>query len=271
MRRDLILYLAEHGLHRIALLVQTRVGMDLGNLEVTSLVNYATDLVGFATLAALVAFFGLLERSFFSRRLSGSRRANQTWQRILADTQRYLGIKSATSALTGLVAGAACWLVGLPNAPLWGAIAFWLNYLPVVGSILAALPPLLIALATQDASAAISVGVAYLAINMLIGNYLEPKWHGTAAGLSALAVIISIASWGALLGPLGALLAVPLTMTIKIWCYHTPDLSWLARLLGETELHSEEEFEPRPSLFSMNGGRRAPDSPRRRTEAKATT
>ncbi len=251
MKRDIVLYLATHGMDRLALLVQKRVELDAGSFEVAPLVNHATELVGFATLAGLVSFFGLVERASFSRRLSSDRRVSLTWERILADTQRYLSIKSATSALTGLLASGACWFLDVPNAPLWGAIAFWLNFLPVVGSILAAIPPGLIALATKDVATATAVGASYLAINVTIGNYLEPKWQGAAAGLSALAVVISVAAWGALLGPLGALLAVPLTMTMKIWCYHTRDLSWVARVLGETKLNEDVEGEPRPSLFSV--------------------
>lgn len=207
------------------------------------------------------AFFGLLERESLVRRLSWGRGNGESWSRILADTQRYLGIKTVTSALTGLLAAAVCIAADLPNPALWGAIAFWLNYVPVVGSILASIPPLVVSLASQPGDVTLGVLIGYLAINFAIGNYLEPRWQGAAAGLSPLGVVLSIAAWGGLLGPLGALLAIPLTMSIKIGCFHTRDLSWLARLLGgvqassppgrpETPAEVETLLPARASLFS---------------------
>lgn len=258
---DLTGFFASHGLTQLAFFVQGQRFSDWGAADVGGIVDIATQLIAFATLAGLVAFFGLLERESLVRRLSWGRGNGESWSRILADTQRYLGIKTVTSAITGLLAAAVCIAADLPNPALWGAIAFWLNYVPVVGSILASIPPLVVSLASQPGDVTLGVLIGYLAINFAIGNYLEPRWQGAAAGLSPLGVVLSIAAWGGLLGPLGALLAIPLTMSIKIGCFHTRDLSWLARLLGgvqasspparpETPAEIETLLPARASLFS---------------------
>jgi predicted PurR-regulated permease PerM len=246
------------GLSQAAIVIQRQRIFSLTSSDIGLVIDFSIEMIGFTTLAGLVAFFGLLEKASLAKRLAPRRTAASGYQRILADTQRYLGIKSVTSAMTGVLAALVCAGAQLPNPALWGAIAFWLNFVPVVGSILAGAPPLIFALATQTPQVALGVFAGYLIINFVIGNYLEPKWQGAAAGISPLAVILSIAVWGGLLGPLGALLAVPLTMITKIGCYHTQDLAWVARLLGETRAktsrkqddHDAEPEEARASLFA---------------------
>src|SRR5690606_13720960 len=143
----------------------------------------------------LVAFFALLERESLVRRMSGDPQVRETWSRITSDTQRYLGIKAATSAITGALATMVCWWAGLPNPALWGAIAFWLNFVPVVGSILAGIAPIVVALSIHSPQVATLVACGYLLINMVFGNIIEPRWQGKAAGISPLIVVLAIAIW----------------------------------------------------------------------------
>gem|GEM_PF-421268 len=254
-------FLATSGLSQAASVIHRQRILSLSDSDVGPVVDFSIEMIGFTTLAGLVAFFGLLEKASLAKRLAPRRASALGFERILADTQRYLGIKSVTSAMTGALAACVCAAAHLPNPALWGAVAFWLNFVPVVGSILAGAPPLVFALATQSPQIALGVFCGYLVINFTIGNYLEPKWQGAAAGISPLVVILSIAVWGGLLGPLGALLAVPLTMVTKIGCFHTQDLAWVARLLGETrakvpakvgnqQLEEMEVDEERTSLFA---------------------
>lgn len=234
-QRDLTQYFGAHGFTRLAILIQRQKFLEIDEESVGMLVDFSIRLIGFATMAALVAFFGLLERESLIRRLSNGSEYEETWRRVTLDTQRYLGIKAVTSAITGILAAVVCLLADLPNAALWGAVAFWFNFIPVVGSIMAGVPPILVALTIHSPQVAALVMLGYVAINMVFGNILEPRWQGRAAGMSPLVVILSIAIWGGLLGPMGALVAIPLTMIIKIGCFHTKDLSWIARILGETE------------------------------------
>jgi predicted PurR-regulated permease PerM len=238
---DLTRTFGSHGFTRLAILTQRQQILTIDEGSVGMLIDFSVKLLGFATLAGLVAFFGLLERASLVRRLTGTSRSQETWSRILSDTQRYLAIKAATSAITGALAALVCLLADLPNPALWGALAFWLNFVPVVGSIMAGIPPIVLALATHSAPTAGLVMLGYLAINMVFGNILEPRWQGKAAGMSPLIVVLAIAIWSGLLGLLGALVAVPLTMIIKIGCFHTKDLSWVARVLGETEPRQKAE------------------------------
>ena len=156
----------------------------------------------------------------------------ERWRHVLSDLQGYLVVKTFTSAATGLIAGVGCWMLGLPYAVVFGLIAFVLNYVPSLGSIIAAIPPILVALVVEGAGTAAGVSVLYLAINIGIGSLTEPRIMGRRMGLSPLVVFLSLVFWGFILGPVGMFLSVPLTMIVKILLEGTEDLSWIAVVLG---------------------------------------
>lgn len=249
------------GLHPLATLIQEQRAMHLFERMVNATVDAAPGIMAAAALAALIAFFGLLERDSLGRKLGVDAVSHHTygsWRRIAEDIQRYLGIKTLVSALTGACAALACNMAGVSNAGLWGAVAFWLNFVPVLGSLVAAIPPVIIALVMKSPENAVALASAYGLINLGLGNVLEPRWQGQAADLSPLMIVLSLALWSGLLGVFGAILAVPLTMVIKIGCYHTRDLHWVARLLDNGALSksdpplSEKDTIPgavRPSMF----------------------
>lgn len=165
------------------------------------------------------------------------------------EVNKYLAVKTATSALTAVLCGAWAGVVGVDFPILWGILAFFLNYIPTIGSLIATLPPTLLALIHLGPGGALAVLTGYLAINFTIGNFLEPRVFGRTLGLSPLIVFVSMILWGWLLGPVGALLAVPLTMLVKIAMYSTEDLRWLAVLLGPAgEARAEAREEARRSL-----------------------
>jgi predicted PurR-regulated permease PerM len=113
-------------------------------------------------------------------------------------------------------------------------IAFLLNYIPTVGSIIAAIPAVLLSLIlVGTAGHAVLVTLGYVVVNTLFGNILEPNLMGRRLGLSTLVVILSLLFWGWAWGPLGALLSVPLTVVVKIWLENTHDLKWVAILLDK--------------------------------------
>ncbi|MBC02008.1 MAG: hypothetical protein CMJ34_01715 [Phycisphaerae bacterium] len=156
----------------------------------------------------------------------------ERWRHVLSDLQGYLVVKTFTSAATGLIAGVGCWMLGLPYAVVFGLIAFVLNYVPSLGSIIAAIPPILVALVVEGAGTAAGVSILYLAINIGIGSLTEPRIMGRRMGLSPLVVFLSLVFWGFILGPVGMFLSVPLTMIVKILLEGTEDLSWIAVVLG---------------------------------------
>jgi predicted PurR-regulated permease PerM len=146
--------------------------------------------------------------------------------------QRYLLIKSAASALTGVLITAGCTVIGLDFPVMWGLIAFLFNYVPSIGSIFAAIPAILLALVQLSPAWAIVVMVLYLAVNIAIGNFAEPRFMGRSLGLSPLVVFLSLLFWGWVWGPVGMLFCVPMTVIAKLFLESQPDTRWIAVFLG---------------------------------------
>jgi predicted PurR-regulated permease PerM len=154
---------------------------------------------------------------------------------VIREVQEYLGIKTAVSLATGFLIGLLAWLLGLDFPILLGLIGFVMNYIPTVGSILAAVPALVLSLLQFGTLGhLLAVTTAYVIINTVFGNIIEPNLMGRRLGLSTLVVILSLLFWAWLWGPVGALLAVPLTMVVKIMLENTEDLRWIAVLLDKS-------------------------------------
>lgn len=150
---------------------------------------------------------------------------------IVDEVQRFLGIKTLTSLMTGTLVGIWCWMLGVDFPLLWGLIAYLFNYIPAIGSVIAAIPAIALALLQFGVSHAIIVTCGYLAVNIGIGNLLEPNLMGRRLGLSALVVVLSLLFWGWVLGPVGMFLSVPLTVMVKIMLENTDEFRWVAILL----------------------------------------
>ncbi|MDN5681487.1 MAG: AI-2E family transporter [Ewingella sp.] len=154
-------------------------------------------------------------------------------QRALDSVTRYLVIKTLISIATGLTIWALLALLGVRFAFLWGLLAFALNYIPNIGSIIAAIPPIIQAFLFNGVSEGITLIAGYLAINLIIGNIVEPRILGKGLGLSTLVVFMSLIFWGWLMGPVGMLLSVPLTIVLKIAFEPTVAGHKIAVLLGD--------------------------------------
>ncbi len=165
--------------------------------------------------------------------------------RFTAALNRYLAIKSVISLLTGLLAYLLCTFLRIDFALLWGLLAFLLNYVPNIGSMIAAVPPVMLALVQFGTGRAIICAIGYVVINVSFGNFIEPRVMGKGLGLSTLVVWMSLLFWGWVFGPIGMLLSIPLTMIVKIAMESREDTQWLAILLGsdpgEPTLESPEE------------------------------
>lgn len=176
------------------------------------------------------------------------------WRHVLGDLSGYLVVKTATSGITGLLAGVGCWMFGLPYAIVLGLIAFVLNYVPSLGSIIASIPAILVALVLEGFGTAIGVAILYLFINISIGSLTEPRIMGRRMGLSPLVVFLSLVFWGYILGPVGMFLSVPLTMIVKILLEGTEDLKWVAVVLGPGDPEPITRSAP-ASIPGMRGSR----------------
>lgn len=196
------------------------------------------SLLSQSVLIILLVIFMLFETLDFRNKVAQSLEnpapSLRRFKEFSYNLKRYLAIKTLISLVTGALIYAACLLLGVQFPLLWGTLAFGLNYIPNIGSALAALPAVLLTLVMPDgglAKAGMLAG-AYLVINFVIGNLIEPRVMGRTLGLSTLVAFLSLVVWGWILGPVGMLLSVPLTMTLKIALNSHPETRWLARMLG---------------------------------------
>jgi AI-2 transport protein TqsA len=191
--------------------------------------------VSFITVVIVALIFLLSEMVSFPSKLAlavgRDADASRYFTRISRDFQRYLGVKTVVSLLTGLVIGLWVWILGVDFPLLWGLLAFLLNYIPILGSILAAVPTVLLTLVQLGGGRAALVALGYLLVNLLIGNLLEPHLMGRRFGLSPLVVFLALIFWAWVLGPLGMILAVPMSMALKIALDYSERWRWLAQLI----------------------------------------
>ncbi len=151
---------------------------------------------------------------------------------VIASINRYMAIKTLFSLATGLFVGLWLAWLGVDFPLLWGVLAFILNFVPNIGSFIAAVPAVLLALVQIGWWPALLVVAGYLAVNVLVGTVFEPRFMGRGLGLSTLVVFLSLVFWGWLLGPVGMLLSVPLTITAKIVLASQERTRWIAIMLG---------------------------------------
>jgi predicted PurR-regulated permease PerM len=195
-------------------------------------------------LVFLMIVFILFEAAGFPAKFEvafGGGDESSRFDKIKLEVQRYLQTKTVISFTTGSLVAAAMAIIGVDFPLLWGSLAFLLNYIPNLGSIIAAVPPILVALLQLGPGHAIAVAVVFAVINVAFGNFVEPYFMGRRLGLSTLVVFISLVFWGWVWGPVGMLLSVPLTMILKIMLENTEDLRWIAVLLGPSP-----KVEPEP-------------------------
>ncbi len=211
--------------------------------EVMGLVGTAFSALGsfFANslVIMLVVSFILLEVSSFPGKLQaafGDAQASMGRLREIAvKVQHYLVLKTLISLATGLGAGLWVAIVGLDFPVLWGLLAFVLNYIPNLGSLVAAVPAIVLGLILLGGGKALLIAIGYLVVNLVMGNLIEPRVMGRGLGLSTLVVFLSLLFWGWVLGPAGMFLAAPLTMAVKIILEGNQDTRWIAVLMGPAE------------------------------------
>lgn len=155
--------------------------------------------------------------------------------KFLTSVKNYLVIKTLVSIATGIVIGVWLFVLGVDHFMLWAVLAFLFNYIPNIGSIIAAIPAVMLAFVQLGPGTAGLVALGYVASNTIMGNVVEPKFMGRGLGLSTLVVFLSLIFWGWLLGTVGMLLSVPLTMIVKIGFESNPNTRWVALLLDSED------------------------------------
>ncbi len=161
--------------------------------------------------------------------------------RFLNSVNQYLLIKTWVSLATGVCVGVMMYFLSVDYFVLWGVLAFLFNYIPNIGSFIAAVPAVLVSLVIAGPAVAGFSAIGFLSINILMGNVIEPRFMGKGLGLSTLVVFLSLIFWGWLFGSVGMLLSVPLTMIVKIALEASERGGWFAILLSND---SERSIEP---------------------------
>jgi len=216
---DLFVWLRSHDVEvdeAVAGLLNIQNAMGVATTAVTT----ASGLLGNALMIFILVAFMLIEAAILPakvRSLPGM--TEETWSQLVVATdsvRHYMGMKTVISGLTGVIVTIVMSLMGVDFPFLLGFVAFLFNYIPTVGSIIASIPGIALALIQFGPGRAVLVGVFYFTLNTVIGNVLEPRVMGRGLGLSPLVIMISMMVWGWVLGPVGMLLSVPLTMAIKI-------------------------------------------------------
>lgn len=206
----------------------------------------AISFVTTCTLVLVLMTFMLGEARLFKRnlhRLPNSTKGKEDFTVALRGIQRYLLIKTIASATTGALAWGACSVMDVPFAFLWGLIAYLLNYIPTIGSIVAAIPPIIMALLMGGWGDAAIITFCYVGINFVIGNGIEPIFLGKQFGIATSVVLLAVLFWGWVWGPVGMLLAVPIMVLIKLALENSRDLSWVATIISD---------EPPPHVEKLN-------------------
>jgi predicted PurR-regulated permease PerM len=212
-----------------------------------------SDILSNGLLILITIIFIFIESNVFTKKMHFIVRDEHKlkyFHEINDQLNHYMLIKSITSAATGIILGGVLAIAGVDYALLWGIIAFMLNYIPSIGSLIAAIPPIILTLVQFGIPEAIGVTILFAAVNFIIGSVIEPRIMGKGLGLSILVIFISLIFWGWMLGPVGMFLALPITLVIKIILHSQPETRWISILLGSgmeiRNIHPHEHFQHPP-------------------------
>ncbi|TIC88846.1 AI-2E family transporter [Nocardioides sp. GY 10113] len=213
--------------------------LDLG--KVTSLLGGLLGSIlslgtNIAFIAALILFMAV-DADPFVRNLGAVSADRAAFTGALSSfargTRRYLVVSTVFGLIVAVIDTGVLWALGVPGAVLWGLLAFITNYVPNIGFVLGLIPPAVLALLEGGWSLMLWVIIAYCVINVVIQSVIQPKIVGDAVGISASITFLSLVVWAWILGPLGAVLAVPMTLLVKsVFVDADPNARWISGLIG---------------------------------------
>jgi predicted PurR-regulated permease PerM len=181
--------------------------------------------------------------------------------KFAGDIQRYLSVMTVINILVGLGDAILLWILGVDFALLWGIVAWFLGYIPSIGFWIALIPPMILAYVQYGVETALVVFVGYVLINGSVQNIIQPKMMGERLSISPLIVFVSLFVWAGVLGGMGALLAVPLTLMVLTVLEMFKPTRWLVVLVRASPAHEDGEREE-----AVGRLRRTWDDVRGRTE-----
>jgi predicted PurR-regulated permease PerM len=198
----------------------------------SGLSSILSDLV----LILLTVTFILLEVSSFPVKLRAihgdPKKVFPQYTKFMGDMKRYMVIKTIINLVAGILIAVWMYILGVQFPVLWGFVAFLLHYIPNIGAVISAIPAALLAFVQYGTGSALLVVAGNILVGFIIGNVIEPRLMGRKFGLSTLIVFLSLIFWGSLLGLIGAILCIPLTMALKFAFESSESTHWIAVLLG---------------------------------------
>ena len=200
-------------------------------------ISGVASLLSSAILILVYAIFLLVDSNSFPAKLDEAFKPSEPAYRYLktvtSNLRSFLATQTLVCLITGVAITLALWLLGIQYALLWGFVAFLMNYIPYIGSILAAVPAIIVAFVQFGPGATILlVIVAYVVVNILVNYAIYPRLMSQGVDLSLFVVMASMFFWGLVLGPIGLILAIPLTAVIKISLESYAGSRWLGIMLG---------------------------------------
>ena len=185
-------------------------------------------------MVVLLLFFMLVEAIHLPEKVKAAigDQENERVVSTVAMIRKYMTIKTIVSLMVAVSVMIFLLALKVEYWALWGLLAFFLNFIPNIGSIVAAIPPIIVAFADKGGGIALIVSAGYLVINFFFGYLVEPKLLGDGLGISALVVLLSLVIWGALLGSVGMFLSPPLAVICKIILSQFDETRWIAVLMA---------------------------------------
>lgn len=250
---------------------QQQIDSALANFDVSDISGYlikaaAGVLAVFSnfTFVCILLFFMGLDLLAFNHRLAISKRLRpdigQAFESFVSGTRSYLLVSTVFGLIVAVIDVGALWLLGIPLPILWGFISFITNYIPNIGFLIGVIPPALLGLLEGGWLLMIAVIVIYSVINFVIQSLIQPRFVGESVGLATTVTFLSLTIWAWILGPLGALLAIPLTLLTKaVLIDMDPATRWMGLLLmtgrpnddeapaSDAEAAADQDPEPAPA------------------------
>jgi len=238
------------------------------NIDPSQIASFAEGLLSsisgiftFVLLMVVVLIFLAVDGTVFDQRMAKVRAGREPVLDALGvfakGTRKYFGVATIFGGIVAVLDGAALLILGIPAAGLWALLAFVTNYIPNIGFIIGLIPPAILGLLVGGPTLAISVIVVYFVVNFIIQSVLQPKFVGDAVGLTTTISFLSLIVWAYILGPIGAILAIPASLLVKaLMVDMDPDAQWLGLFLGDKPVFKDKP--PRADRRKIPGPKAAP-------------
>jgi len=216
---------------------------------VSSLLSSIAGVLGDLFFVVMLLVFLAVDSAYVGRITEVTRAHRPQWVEAMSSfahgTRSYLGVSAVFGLIVAVLDAALLWAMGVPGAFVWGVLAFVTNFIPNIGFIIGLIPPALVALLDSGPGLMVAVILVYCLLNLVIQSIIQPRYVGEAVGLSTSLTFLSLIFWTWVLGPLGALMAVPMSLLFKaILVEADPEAGWLDAIISGRPVDHPSETVP---------------------------